>query len=429
MLAPHRHKLLTPVASVSSWLVVRRSLDSNALSDRNVSFIKATLESAPRTPTTVLDLPSRLIYIRKAPETGDFALRLLLKSEVLEMYQSQGSTREIKYAALSYCWGSAEDARRQMKTTVSSFERLRIEMPFKELAAATRDAVEVCIALGISYLWVDALCIIQDNAEDWQRESTRMKAVYAGAYVTICAAFTKSCHESFIQIGRPFARLNFASSLRPSIRGTIYLEPSGGVQVDHGMNMNPWRTRGWTFQEGHMSRRMVVFGKSRVYAAIDGLWTDETGFSERLPPPFFSAMESMTELELRELWGRDVMGVLCERNFTVDSDRLPALSGLAELANTLLRDDYLAGCWRSHFLPQLMWSWGSNLPSDYGGGIFGAGLEELESHYGTPQNPPSYVASSWSWVRLRGIAREGLAGHAIRHFRQRYLSETATSRD
>ncbi|KAH8163482.1 hypothetical protein CIB48_g4761 [Xylaria polymorpha] len=84
----------------------------------------------------------------------------------------------IKYAALSYCWGAPADAATQFKTEQSTLNNHLAGFSLDELTSAVHDAVEVTRALSISYLWVDALCIIQDDVSDWEKESSAMADVY-----------------------------------------------------------------------------------------------------------------------------------------------------------------------------------------------------------------------------------------------------------
>ncbi|XP_014554914.1 hypothetical protein COCVIDRAFT_82223, partial [Bipolaris victoriae FI3] len=87
-----------------------------------------------------------------------------------------------RYIALSHCWGLREP----ITTTKDNFDRhVKEGIEIDDLPQTFRDAVEVVRALGFQYLWIDSLCIVQQDCEDWQREAAQMPEVYANAAVTI----------------------------------------------------------------------------------------------------------------------------------------------------------------------------------------------------------------------------------------------------
>lgn len=91
----------------------------------------------------------------------------------------------IQYATLSHCWGSSE--KQIMKLTGSTFADYLLEIATEKLPKTFRDAVEICRKLDIRYLWIDSLCIIQDDIDDWAKESITMSSVYGGCMLCIAA--------------------------------------------------------------------------------------------------------------------------------------------------------------------------------------------------------------------------------------------------
>jgi hypothetical protein len=89
---------------------------------------------------------------------------------------ARDTTTEMQYIALSYCWGTAQ----HFTTTSANLARMKERIHWDELPQTIKDAVTITRALGIQYLWVDALCIIQDSQEDWEAESKKMADVYWG---------------------------------------------------------------------------------------------------------------------------------------------------------------------------------------------------------------------------------------------------------
>src|SRR5271170_4131983 len=91
--------------------------------------------------------------------------------------------RRGRYVALSYCWGTTSVVR-TLKSTLHEHQQA---LPFHRLPQTIKDVIMVSRKLGIEYIWVDALCIIQDDDEDWEREAQEMSRVYQYALLTIAA--------------------------------------------------------------------------------------------------------------------------------------------------------------------------------------------------------------------------------------------------
>lgn len=97
-----------------------------------------------------------------------------------------------RYVALSYCWGSSKFSTLTTDNTMLDWTSL------SSIPKSIVDAVLITKALGLRYLWVDALCIIQDSAEDWATQSAKMESVYRNAYMTIAASSASSANEGFL---------------------------------------------------------------------------------------------------------------------------------------------------------------------------------------------------------------------------------------
>ena len=157
-------------------------------------------------------LPTRLIDVTTAIP------RLIDSSQIPEIrMKSPGGYP--KYAALSYCWGTASDTALQLKTERASEAQRRAGISTSTLTKTLGDAVSLVRALSIPYLWVDALCIVQDDISDWQRESSRMGEIYANAYVTICS-LSASCLSSFLKPDILPVVIPFRSSVNTDIVGS-----------------------------------------------------------------------------------------------------------------------------------------------------------------------------------------------------------------
>jgi hypothetical protein len=156
---------------------------------------------------------------------------------------------QVKYTALSYCWGPPCDVKKQYKTKQKLLKERLHAIPFIELIPVVRDAVIVARRLSIPYLWVDSLCIIQDDTMDWGNEASLMGLVYSNAYITTCSLSSSTCQNGFL--GRP-----------SQARKAQKVESDEMLRDWH---CSSWSNRGWTFQEENLSTRLVYFGTSRIH--------------------------------------------------------------------------------------------------------------------------------------------------------------------
>ncbi len=91
--------------------------------------------------------------------------------------------QKAQYTALSHCWG----ALKPLTTTGSSLEQRKQGIEWSSLPKTFRDAIHVTHSLGIKYLWIDSLCIVQDDSVDWEVESAKMASIYSQSFITIAA--------------------------------------------------------------------------------------------------------------------------------------------------------------------------------------------------------------------------------------------------
>lgn len=114
-------------------------------------------------------LPTRILDVSQA-------------SDYIRLVESQGMKGQ--YMTLSHRWGGKQ----VITTTAGTLSARKSGIPMRDLPRTFADAVNVCRRLGVRYLWIDSLCIIQDSREDWEREAERMANIYANSYLTIAAS-------------------------------------------------------------------------------------------------------------------------------------------------------------------------------------------------------------------------------------------------
>jgi len=211
-------------------------------------------------------IPERLLDVHQEPP------RLVRRVDIC-------SGPRVKYAALSYCWGSPADSKSQTTTTAATLAQRLAGLEESEMTAILRDAVHITRALSIRYLWIDALCILQGSRLDWEQHCRDMHQIYGSAHVTLCAASSTSCHEGFLSQKGTRIRFPFQSQEWPGMCGSYDVqfkyaltnhELNPGSLEDFDERLCRWAYRAWTFQERLLAPRRIVFGKSRIYLACGG---------------------------------------------------------------------------------------------------------------------------------------------------------------
>ena len=182
--------------------------------------------------------------------------------------------RQEPFIALSHCWGQTQHA----LTTKDNYEDRQAGIAMSQLSKTFQDAVWLTRRLGIKYIWIDSLCIVQDDMDDWEREAATMPRLYAAAYLTIAAAHGADGSAGVLYDDESARARLLQVDLQ--VRGdqttpaTVVLTPrvlpreSSDVHKFYGSEdeiMNPSLAergllrRAWAFQERALSTRIVHF--------------------------------------------------------------------------------------------------------------------------------------------------------------------------
>lgn len=176
-----------------------------------------------------------------------------------------GDVSKGPYAVLSYSWGAVL----QLKLLRSNLQELQERIPFNRLSRVAQDTVGVCRKLSISYLWIDALCIIQGDDGDFSTEAPRMQDVYAGSLLTIVAADSKDTTESFLRHRNPIPWLECASGGSSLGRARKHFKVESTPFCGRGRFNRPSQyhidSRAWCLQERFMSPRSLYFGAKGIH--------------------------------------------------------------------------------------------------------------------------------------------------------------------
>jgi len=170
---------------------------------------------------------------------------------------SLGTGRKDKYVALSHCWGSGRVGR-VVRTTKKTFPDFTKAVDVARLNRTYQDAIMVTRRLGFRYLWIDSLCIIQDDKDDWEREAAQMAQVYSQAHLTIAASAASDGSQGLLRSepGLPRLKLSVDSENNALNRGCS-IGPN--ILRFRRLVVAPLNTRAWTLQERVLSPRIIHF--------------------------------------------------------------------------------------------------------------------------------------------------------------------------
>ncbi|KAH7069955.1 heterokaryon incompatibility protein-domain-containing protein [Paraphoma chrysanthemicola] len=337
----------TTLDDPASTVIPYRTINNEVNSEQIYSRIREWLEhcdrshtecGAPAFESKATLLPSHLIVVHAATDS----------TNLVHLESTEGVTESVQYSALSYCWGDGQ----KHVTTMHSYATYLDRIEVCTLPKSIQDAIHVTRKLGLRYLWVDALCIVQDAGEGKHHELGRMQYIYNNAYVVIIASIAASCDDGFLEardFKRPPLRVPFGSA-----SGHVYLQTPltlFGIYEPE----NPIDTRAWTFQEQFLSRRVLYFGRYQLTwwcgtlsgrdggSLADGSSESGSSFScrtRRLPKP-------SDWVSVAHTYSRRALSYPC--------DKLLALSSVAEYFSAHTGHRYVAGLWLEQMPYQLCW--------------------------------------------------------------------------
>jgi hypothetical protein len=313
-----------------------------------------------------------------------------------------GKNLSAPYAALSHCWGGTIPA----ATTESNYVERLNSIPFSSLPKTFQHAIVVTRELGLRYLWIDSLCIIQHNETDWKEHCLIMGDIYKNSAVTLAAPAAANSNVGFLDpkaapFKRKFTIFHGEESYNILLLHQIQEDPF----LPESEQNSPLAERGWVVQESLLAPRTLYFGSKRIYfECCTNIWHENLHF------PYvgdYQALDRVQKHELRSL--TDVTSALqfwvhlvhtyMETRLTYETDRLPALSGLAREIHSSIKSKYLAGIWECDVMRELSWyipyySWANN-------------SQRFQTTNG------GYIAPSWSWASAKSGVSSCIPNYAF----------------
>jgi hypothetical protein len=273
-------------------------------------------------------------------------------------------TTHVKYVALSYVWGQIAGT---LMATTQNLKHLCIpgylEIPETKsrIPRTILDAMAVSRMMGIDYLWVDRLCIVQDNSHHFNEQLQQMASIYANSCFTIIAADGQDANHGLRGIGGqalPRAYKQPFYEFSPTIK--LLQTPD----TESKMNPPSWYTRAWTFQERAVSRKTLVFINDTVYwQCRSRTWyegvavTQESGAWLRNEDPSrwpFHALRLYPWPDLQQY--TDLVCGYNSRSLSFESDALKAFTAIINAMTGSFRNGFLFGIPEFFFDIGLLWT-------------------------------------------------------------------------
>ncbi|KAK2595484.1 hypothetical protein QQS21_006824 [Conoideocrella luteorostrata] len=304
---------------LQKWLGVCRQ--DHALCDETISR-RALQSSRPA------GLPPRLLDV---------------SHETVRLVENRGLKGH--YVALSYCWGAS--SRPPLKTTRMNLQSHTKSIPWHDIPTTFQDTIRVARNLGIPYVWIDSLCIVQDDQQDWLSQSQLMGSIYQYADLTIAASHAEDSWTGFLRAQTPkHPMIDLSESLpeesrsstqRPRLFASVRTESAHEVFPEFGaLNKRAWATQEWL-----LSRRIVFYTAGQLLWSCKSITQRQTG-------------ERCYSISRNTRW-KNVIEQYSDRTLTYPTDKLVALEGLRVQLQSIYGCGYLHGMWKDSMPDHLLW--------------------------------------------------------------------------
>lgn len=333
-------------------------------------------------------------------QVGFYPKRLLdLRGGRIRLFETN-SVKDFNepYVCLSHRWGNSE---RRLTSTVVNIHNHMKGIPWEEVPRTFKDAIAVCKHLSVCYLWIDTVCILQEydgmSDEDAKRTNTdfaaqnsAMARIYQNSYFTICATMSTNMDSGI-----------FPTKYDHRIKVTADDENEASLRIrvvhSHATPPTDLETRGWTYQEYVLPPRIVEIGPFDIswkcqeeHICECGTWhfTRSWGWRGELVEGTRSPQNVSKDVEH---WWIRIVKHYTARSLTKHQDKLPALSGLAQIYHEATGDAYLAGLWKASLPHNLCWC---HCSGDFNMDTWRIGI---------CRRAQAFRAPSWSWASVDAL--------------------------
>ncbi|KPM41026.1 hypothetical protein AK830_g5562 [Neonectria ditissima] len=308
------------------------------------------------------------------------------------------------YTALSYRWGDSIGFR----TTVGILNKLQRPQALSAesevwplIPATVRHAMRITERLGLRYFYVDALCIPQDDETTKIHEIGQMAAIFSTAIITIVAADGDASDGIYglYDISKPRA---LKQTAYPFIAGETIVETDS--LASETCLPRGYDSRGWTFQEYHMSKRRIIFSEGRAHwECACAIWREDQMLPANSDDTIRQTRESFSLPKILHGYPsmceyQDFLNGYADRSLTYEEDSLPAISGTLSLMARTFQGGFLCGIPELYFDVCIIWH-SSDCDMERRQVRRLATVEDLDQ---TCQGTRTVCLPSWSWIGWKG---------------------------
>ncbi|CAG7557781.1 unnamed protein product [Fusarium equiseti] len=314
----------------------------------------------------------------------------------------------VPYIALSHRWSAHTPT-----LTLRNYRAYLCPQADQILPPSYRDIIDICRAISIRYLWIDSLCIVQDDGgADFRKEAPLMTNIYADAFltVTICwdtgerSVFHGCRPRSIPRPGRVASWQNDNADTNDHVISHVdrfvLVQEHDPTDFNTCVNYADINRRAWVVQERLLSRRILYLGNDQLYWECDGFVANEVS------PLGIYHYQKRYSLQNHTDRFRDIRwGLTLEKytscDLTYEEDRLVAIAGLAKEISASTGEAFFAGIWLENWMEDLFWTPKTEediLCDDFDVGIY------------TTHRRSAIATPSWSWLDHPGSI---IAGHNV----------------
>lgn len=308
------------------------------------------------------------------------------------------SSEHVSWVALSYVWGEAQ-VHALKKDNYASYHQPGA-LNAKNIPSTIFDAMTVTREMGEDYLWVDSLCIIQDDEDDKLRYIPAMDIIYGQATFAIINAAVDKVSSGIPGVDAASPRASQDSFEVNGVWLTVSLDPPYDRLQGYLQN-SAWNTRAWTYQECLLPRRSLIFTQEQAYwQCLGASWCEDVSWEQnpREHPIMYRhclGKDAISQATMRSLFGDGsihwsqiftmALEQFLERHLTSEGDRLSALTGILRVLEHSQGQEFLWGMPKSRVELSLSWTGGGSLKRN------------TDRHAITPGGVSSPFPS-WSWA-------------------------------
>ncbi|KAI0107834.1 heterokaryon incompatibility protein-domain-containing protein [Nemania sp. FL0031] len=326
-------------------------------------------------------IPTRLIDV----EDKNSSTVRLLETKESQIYL----TEPIKYIAVSHPWGDKNEHNHYC-TTQLNLDQHRAKIRVDVLPNTFQDAIRITRQLGVQYLWIDSLCIIQGTDGDFNKEAEHMETVFSSAYCVIAATCADGMSSGFLK-SRPDRKVVKIERLRES---PFYIcESIDNFQRD--VIEGPLNKRGWVLQERALARRTIYFAENQTYwecgegVRCETLTRMKNNQAAFLGDPKFPRVATESSKGSRISLYQLLYKQYSRLEFTKIHDRPLAIAGIEQRLIRAFETQGGYGVFNRYFGRSLLWQRDKTLPLQV--------MKPIQF----PQSQP-YQIPSWSWMAYEG---------------------------